>query len=133
MYSWDERLIEFASRRFALLAEPMRLRILQLLEHGETSVGEIAQSLGSTQPNASRHLQALYREEILARRRAGTVILYSIADPVIQEICTLMCGRLGGKSFAATPPASETAAPAAVPKKSRSRRSPAPDPRPSKK
>jgi ArsR family transcriptional regulator len=97
MAPWDERVIEFASRRFALLAEPTRLRILQLLERGEKSVGEIALTLNSTQPNASRHLQALYREEIVARRREGTSIFYSIADPVVQEICALMCGRLGPK------------------------------------
>ncbi|MEZ5398329.1 MAG: metalloregulator ArsR/SmtB family transcription factor [Bryobacteraceae bacterium] len=87
----DEKLIAFAADRFRLLAEPMRLRILLHLENGECAAGEVARAVGGNQPNISRHLQALHRGGVVARRRDGNTIYYSIADPAIVGVCELMC------------------------------------------
>lgn len=44
---------------FSALAEPNRLRIVDLLAGGPLSVGEIAESLQLRQPQASKHLRVL--------------------------------------------------------------------------
>ena len=47
------------ARRFAVLAEPMRLRLLHALFEGERSVNDLVAETGGTQANVSRHLQTL--------------------------------------------------------------------------
>ncbi|MCR8642862.1 metalloregulator ArsR/SmtB family transcription factor [Paenibacillus sp. N1-5-1-14] len=44
---------------FSALAEPNRLRIVELLLDGPMSVGEIAEQLQIRQPQASKHLRTL--------------------------------------------------------------------------
>lgn len=80
-----------AAQRFRLLGEPMRLRILQTLETGEQPVHEIVTALGATQPNVSKHLQALCQGGLVRRRREGLNIFYGIADPIVFKLCQLVC------------------------------------------
>ncbi len=47
------------------LAEPSRLRIVQLLRDGSLTVGEIADRLHIRQPQASKHLRVLYEAGIV--------------------------------------------------------------------
>lgn len=82
---------ELIAQRFRLLGEPMRLRILQVLEPGELPVSEIVNALKSSQPNISRHLQALSQGGLISRRREGLNIFYSIADPMVFKLCQLVC------------------------------------------
>jgi len=89
----DEALVLIA-RRFALLSEPMRLRLLHTLFTGERNVNALVEASGGTQANVSRHLQALADAGILARRKEGLQVFYSIADPSIFQLCELVCGSL---------------------------------------
>lgn len=82
------------ARRFAVLAEPMRLRLLHALFAGEKSVNELVELTGGTQANVSRHLQTLAQAHLLARRKAGLQVFYAIADPSIFKLCELVCGSL---------------------------------------
>ena len=82
------------ARRFAVLAEPMRLRLLHALFHGEKSVGQLVALTGGTQANVSRHLQTLAQAQLLARRKAGLQVFYTIADTSIFQLCELVCGSL---------------------------------------
>ena len=86
--------LELVARRFAVLSEPMRLRLIQALFDGERSVGELVATTGGTQGNVSRHLQTLTQAHVLARRREGLQVFYSIADPSIFRLCELVCGSL---------------------------------------
>ena len=88
-----EALIHVAAR-FKVLAEPMRLQILQVLETGRLSVGELAVEVASTQPNVSKHLKILQDEGLITRRREGNTVFYSIADPSVFELCDVVCGSL---------------------------------------
>lgn len=88
----SEALIEEVARRFRLLGDPCRLRILQALREGEHTVNEVVTLVGSTQPNVSRHLQALYEVGVLGRRREGTSIHYFIADETVFALCEIVCG-----------------------------------------
>ena len=55
-----------------MLAEPLRLRLLALASDEELSIGELAEVLGESQPNVSRHTAALRQAGLLADRREGT-------------------------------------------------------------
>lgn len=80
---------------FQALAEPTRLRILNLLRHEPRSVGELAVETGHSAANVSRHLALLAQRGLLARETRGTSVYYRIADPAIYELCNLVCDNLG--------------------------------------
>ena len=82
------------ARRFAVLAEPMRLRLLHALFAGEKSVNELVALTSGTQANVSRHLQTLAHAHLVARRKEGLQVFYGIADPSIFRLCELVCGSL---------------------------------------
>jgi ArsR family transcriptional regulator len=82
------------ARRFAVLAEPMRLQLLHVLFEGEKSVNELVAATGGTQANVSRHLQTLAHAHLVTRRKAGLQVFYAIGDPSIFQLCALVCGSL---------------------------------------
>lgn len=90
----SDEALELVARRFAVLAEPMRLRLIQSLFAGERNVSELVEATGGTQANVSRHLQTLTAAHILARRKEGLQVYYHIADPTIPKLCDLVCGSL---------------------------------------
>lgn len=86
--------MELIARRFAVLSEPMRLRLLHALFEGEKPVSALVALTGGTQANVSRHLQTLATAGVLARRKEGLQVFYSISDPSIYKLCDLVCGSL---------------------------------------
>lgn len=89
----DEAL-ELVAARFRALSDPKRLRILNLLMQGESSVQDLAETAGLQQPSVSRHLAQLRSEGIVQRRAEGNRAIYRIHDPTIVEICEIVCGGL---------------------------------------
>jgi DNA-binding transcriptional ArsR family regulator len=87
----DAQLEEIADR-FKALSDPSRLAVLRELMADEAAVGEIATATGQSQPNVSRHLAALKRAGFVKGTRHGQSIRYSICDPVVVELCQLLCG-----------------------------------------
>ncbi len=87
-------LLDEASKIFALLSAPMRLRILSSLCHGEKNVGQLMEAVQTTQPNMSQHLNLLYRAGLVRKRREGVQIFYATADEHIVQICQAMCNRV---------------------------------------
>jgi DNA-binding transcriptional ArsR family regulator len=87
----NDKMIEPVARQFRVLGEPQRLRILQLLETGPKSVNQVVEALGVSQPNVSRHLQALLEVGLVTRRARGTSAVYSVSDPVVFRLCELVC------------------------------------------
>jgi ArsR family transcriptional regulator len=90
----NDQALEIIARRFAVLAEPMRLRIIQALFDGEKNVTELVAATGGTQANISRHLQTLIGTQMLDRRKEGLQVYYRISDPNIPKLCQLVCGGL---------------------------------------
>ena len=83
------------ARRFRVLAEPTRLRLLDVLrDREEASVGELAESLATSQQNVSKHLGVLSAEGFVARRKAGTSALYRITDPAVFDLCEQVCSGI---------------------------------------
>jgi DNA-binding transcriptional ArsR family regulator len=90
----SEEALALIARRFSLLAEPMRLRLLHALFEGEKPVNALAELTDGTQANVSRHLQTLTDGGLLSRRKEGLQVFYAIADPSIFQLCELVCGSL---------------------------------------
>ncbi|MFA5257640.1 MAG: metalloregulator ArsR/SmtB family transcription factor [Opitutales bacterium] len=90
----SDEALELVAKRFAVLAEPMRLRLLQSLMDGEKNVNALVAESGGTQANVSRHLQTLARDGLLSRRREGLQVFYAVADKSIFNLCTLVCGSI---------------------------------------
>ncbi|HEX6622895.1 MAG TPA: metalloregulator ArsR/SmtB family transcription factor [Pyrinomonadaceae bacterium] len=86
--------LALVAARFKVLAEPLRLRILQALEGGEMSVGDITEAVESTQPNISKHLKMLQEAGVVSRRQEGNTVYYSIADETVFEICDVVCSSI---------------------------------------
>ena len=83
------------ANRFKLLGEPVRLEILNLLlSIGEMNVQELIEATGQQQANVSKHLKLLADEGMVARRKEGLYVYYSINDPSLSGICLLVCGQL---------------------------------------
>ncbi len=80
--------------RFRLLSEPLRLQILNRLQAGETSVSQLAEDIGTSQPNVSKHLRLLIEGGIVSRRQEKTSVLVRIADPSVFELCHVVCGGI---------------------------------------
>jgi ArsR family transcriptional regulator len=88
-------MLEEVARRFALLSDPTRLRVLHtLLERGEQSVTELAEATGVARANVSQHLSRLLSGGIVARRRSGNSIHYTIVDETLAPLCDLVCSAV---------------------------------------
>ncbi len=75
---------------FQALASPIRLAILDALREGEHSVGAITARLGIEQANLSQHLSVLRTRRLVASRKAGNQVFYSVRDPLLLEVLDLM-------------------------------------------
>jgi DNA-binding transcriptional ArsR family regulator len=84
--------LEPMADRFRLLADPTRLAILRtLMREGEQSVGALVAATGRGQANVSKHLKQLATAGLLARRKDGLQVFYRLADPVVEQLCRLVC------------------------------------------
>lgn len=86
--------LRLLARRFASLADPARLRLLNLLMEGERSVGELVDAAGLDQPVVSRQLGVLRREGIVVRRAEGNRGFYRIQDATVIQLFQVVCGGL---------------------------------------
>ncbi|MGO8686895.1 MAG: ArsR/SmtB family transcription factor [Candidatus Dormibacteria bacterium] len=73
-----------------VLTDPKRLMVLQALRAGERSVGELAEIVGMSLPNASQHLSVMRHAGLVATRRGGTTVYYSLAEPRIAQACDIV-------------------------------------------
>ena len=73
-----------------VLTDPKRLMILDSLRHDERTVGELAEAIGVTLPNASQHLAVMRNAGLIEGRRAGTTINYRLAEPTIVDACDIV-------------------------------------------
>jgi len=85
---------EAVSRLFTVLADPTRLMILYLLKQEPSYVQDIVDKAGLKQPNVSKHLAMLYDSGLVGRERNGNQIRYSIIDPLVFDLCALVCQKL---------------------------------------
>lgn len=94
--------IDQVAAYFQVLAEPTRLRMLNLLREREYNVGELAQACGYTAANVSRHLSLMTKHGIVAREERGTSVYFRIADERVDDLCDLVCGSIASRMQAAS-------------------------------
>ncbi|MBU6257550.1 MAG: winged helix-turn-helix transcriptional regulator [Burkholderiales bacterium] len=89
-----DRVFETAAELFAVLATPVRLKIISAVCNQERNVSELLAQIDTTQPNMSQHLSTLYRAGVLAKRRDGTQIYYRLQSERVAMLCRAVCTQV---------------------------------------
>ncbi|MCB0878598.1 MAG: winged helix-turn-helix transcriptional regulator [Thermoleophilia bacterium] len=89
-----DELVELIARRFRVIGEPMRIRILTHLRDTELSVSELVELTEASQQNVSKHLGVLLDAGIVARRKVANQSRYRIVDDTVFRLCDEVCGTL---------------------------------------
>jgi ArsR family transcriptional regulator len=79
-------LSQFKAEFFKALAHPLRIRLLDELRQGELGVNELCTRLGVEQSTISQQLAILRARDIVAGRKSGINVFYSVKDPVIFQM-----------------------------------------------
>ena len=88
-------LLELIANKFRTLGDPTRLAILRvLMERGESSVTVIVRESGQSMANVSKHLKLIAQSRMVTRRKEGASVYYKLDDPVVEQICQLVCGSI---------------------------------------
>lgn len=72
--------IDLTASRLRVIADPVRIALLEALNGGEGAVVDLAERTGLAHQNTSHHLVVLHQAGILSRRREGKLALYAVAD-----------------------------------------------------
>lgn len=71
------------ARILKALANESRLKIVNRLSRGECSVGALTDLVGSDRTTVSKHLAVLRAHGIVADRRDGNVVYYTLLTPCV--------------------------------------------------
>jgi DNA-binding transcriptional ArsR family regulator len=92
----SEAQVTLIAQRGRALADPTRVRILDVLARTACPVGQIAGTLGCEPSTISKHLQVLFQAGLVDRRRAASMVIYSLRDATLPAWCRyLSAPRLG--------------------------------------
>ena len=86
----DRTIFDLHAQICQALGNGKRLEILDVLRHGERSVGELATALGIRKANVSQHLMVLRAKGIVIARREGQAVYYRLVSPKVSQACDLM-------------------------------------------
>jgi DNA-binding transcriptional ArsR family regulator len=76
----------FKAEFFKALAHPVRIRILEILRHGDRSVQELQAALALDQAAVSQQLAVLRAKNVVRARKQGTTVRYAVRDPLVGEL-----------------------------------------------
>jgi DNA-binding transcriptional ArsR family regulator len=79
-------LARFKAEFFKALAHPMRIAIIDALRNGEIGVNELCELLNVEQSALSQQLAVLKSRNIVAGRKEGLKVYYSVKDPTIFKL-----------------------------------------------
>jgi DNA-binding transcriptional ArsR family regulator len=80
----------FKAGIFQALAHPTRVALVEYLQFGELTVGQLCEKVGVEQANASQHLAVLRHKHIVQTRKEGNQIFYSLRDPLLAKVLGAM-------------------------------------------
>ncbi len=80
----------FKAGVFQALSHPTRVAIVELLREGELPTGTIQERLGLEQANLSQHLAVLRSRQLVANRKEGNQVFYSLGDRMLVEVLGVM-------------------------------------------
>ena len=81
-------------RLFKVLSDPIKLHILYLLKKERLNVSGIVDQTGLKQAHVSKQLGLLHVAGLLGREREGSQVYYFIKEPLIFNLCELVCDKL---------------------------------------
>jgi ArsR family transcriptional regulator len=82
----EDRVLELKSEILKALAQPTRLKILELLRRGEKCICEIVPALNGEQSNISRHISLMQKSNLVTTRKDGVKVMVKVRDPEIFSI-----------------------------------------------
>lgn len=82
----SDNLQTFKAEFFRALAHPVRVRILEALIRGERTVGQLQRELDLEQSLVSQQLGILRAKNVVAPRKHGTSVYYTLRDPLLGEL-----------------------------------------------
>lgn len=83
---------------FKALAHPARVRVLELLAEGDSTVGELAEKAGLELSHLSQHLGVLRRAGIVDSRRIRTTVICSLRDPQTADLLAVARRLIGANA-----------------------------------
>jgi DNA-binding transcriptional ArsR family regulator len=87
----SEGQLEEIAKLFKILSEPARLKLISSLMAGGMTVGELVKATDLKQGNVSKHMKILLDAALVQREKEGNFVRYSIAEPMLFELCLLVC------------------------------------------
>lgn len=88
----DQTVLLGISAMLKALSDPNRLKIMRALQAGPKSVSELVAIVQTSQPNVSKHLKMLSEIYLVTSKRDRNHIIYSVAHPVVDQLCEAVCG-----------------------------------------
>ena len=82
---------------FKALADPTRRRILELLQGGEKTAGELAEHFDMAKPSVSHHFSVLKQADLILSRREGQQIYYGLNTTVVQDLLAMFWNLFAGR------------------------------------
>ncbi|WP_265442583.1 ArsR/SmtB family transcription factor [Flexivirga meconopsidis] len=90
---FDERPVYDALGEFGkVFANPVRLRLLDVIQQGECTVEDLADRSGIPLKNTSAQLQQLRAAQLVTARRDGVRVYYSIASAAVEQLLRAFTG-----------------------------------------
>ncbi len=82
----EERVLELKAEILKALAQPTRLKILELLRNGEKCICEIVPAINGEQSNISRHISLMQKSNLVTTRKDGVKVMVKVSDARVFEI-----------------------------------------------
>ena len=82
----EEQVTELKAEILKALAQPTRLKILELLRNGEKCICEIVPAINGEQSNISRHISVMQKSHLVTTRKDGVKVMVEVKDPKIFDI-----------------------------------------------
>jgi DNA-binding transcriptional ArsR family regulator len=82
----EEMAIQLKAEVLKALAQPTRLKILEMLRNGERCICEIVPAINGEQSNISRHISLMQKSHLVTTRKDGVKVMVKVRDPRIFEI-----------------------------------------------
>ena len=82
----EERVLELKAEVLKVLAQPTRLKILELIRNGEKCICEIVPAINGEQSNISRHISLMQKSNLVTTRKDGVKVMVKVKDPKIFDI-----------------------------------------------
>ncbi len=82
----EERVLELKAEILKALAQPTRLKILELLRNGERCICEIVPAINGEQSNISRHISLMQKSNLVTTRKDGVKVMVKVSDPKIFDL-----------------------------------------------